>query len=68
MDWRGNLAAWLSGPEKSRQCRHEPPPPLCCEGAAVVDVGFDAWRAARSGLDDVGIGGGELSMAGTEFG
>lgn len=55
---RGNLAAWLSGPEKSRHLRQEPPPAACCVGAAAAVVGLDAWRAARSGLDDVGIGGG----------
>jgi hypothetical protein len=34
---------------------------------AAADVGFDAWRLARSGLDDLGIGGGVLSVDGIEF-
>ena len=49
MDCRGNRAAWLSGPEKSRHFRHEP----VAEG-----FGLEACRAARFGREESGIGGG----------
>lgn len=49
MDCRGNRAAWLSGPEKSRHFRHE----LVAEG-----FGLEACRAARFGREESGIGGG----------
>jgi hypothetical protein len=59
----------LSGPEKSRQWRQqpEPSPPPCCDSGAPADVGLDAWRAARSGLEAVGIGGGTPSIASAEL-
>jgi hypothetical protein len=49
MDCRGNCAAWLSGPEKSRHFKHE----LVAEG-----FGLEACRAARFGREESGIGGG----------
>jgi hypothetical protein len=63
IDSRGNLAAWLSGPEKSRQWRQESGPLPCCVAGVQLDIGLDAWRAARSGLEAVGIGGGTASIA-----
>ena len=55
---RGNLAACLSGPEKSRHLRH-----VAVGAAEGVDnnngiLGFVAIILDRSGRDDIGIGGG----------
>ena len=61
-DSRGKRAAWLSGPEKSRQWRQEFVG--ADTGAAVAEelsiLGFDALRAARSGRESFGIGGGPV--------
>ena len=55
---RGNCAAWLSGPEKSRQTKQMSEAgtedELEYDGAKV---GFVAWRADISGLEDRGMGG-----------
>lgn len=55
---RGNCAAWLSGPEKSRQTKQMSEAgseaELDCDGAKVD---FVVWRADTSGLEDRGIGG-----------
>lgn len=53
IDWRGKRAAWLSGPEKSRHRMQTP----ALEVAPIL--GFEACSAARSGREDIGIGGGD---------
>jgi hypothetical protein len=55
---RGNCAAWLSGPEKSRQTKQMSAAgtkgEIECDGAKI---GFVAWKADISGLEDRGMGG-----------
>jgi hypothetical protein len=58
MDSRGNRAAWLSGPEKSRHLRQTP----VCAGAAAF--GFNFSNSARLGREDRGTGGGEEGLEG----
>lgn len=60
-DWRGNLAACVSGPEKSRQSKHDVTEGgFCCRR-------FLAWE--RSGRDASGTGGGTpLVVGGREWG
>lgn len=60
---RGNLAACVSGAEKSRQMRQDE---VDCEGGGGLGdapiLGFVDSIFVRSGLDDMGIGGGVLSL------
>lgn len=57
--WRGNLAAWLSGAEKSRQVRQDSGVgwEVDC-GCWAPGFGFVARSFERSGLEDKGRGGG----------
>lgn len=60
----GNLAAWESGPEKSRQIRHED-----AVGAASGGLlGLLAWILEMSGLEARGIGGGAAALEGEGLG
>jgi hypothetical protein len=59
MDSRGNRAAWLSGPEKSRHLRQMS---VCARGAVVF--GFNCSNSARLGREDRGTGGGEDGLDG----
>ena len=62
-DSRGKRAAWLSGPEKSRQCRHKLAGEVFCGFAAPLTFGLEACNAARSGFDAAGTGGGAALSA-----
>ena len=60
----GNLAAWESGPEKSRQIKHED-----AVGAASGGLlGLLAWIFDMSGLEARGIGGGAADLEGEGLG
>jgi hypothetical protein len=61
-DWRGKRAAWLSGPEKSRQRRHSPEEEPCVPLVAEwpLSLGLDLLSSERFGREDRGIGGGEV--------
>ena len=60
----GNLAAWESGPEKSRQIRHED----AVGAASGESLGLLAWILDRSGLEARGIGGGAAALEGEGLG
>lgn len=63
-DSRGNLAAWASGPEKSRQRRQED-----AEGGVWVwGFGFEDWIFVISGRDVRGTGGGAPGLGGAGLG
>ena len=49
---RGKRAAWASTVEKSRHCKHR------LESDMAPGLGLDACKAAKSGRDERGIGGG----------
>lgn len=51
--WRGKVAAWLSGAEKSRHLRQD------CLDDDVWVAGFEPGVLERSGREDRGIGGGD---------
>jgi len=68
-DCRGKRAACASAAEKSRQCRHEVAGAEDAAGAVAPFVlGLDARSAARSGREEVGMGGGAPLTGGTEPG
>lgn len=56
--WRGNVAEWLSGAEKSRHFRHD-----ALDDGTVDDeawaTGLEARILERSGRDARGMGGGD---------
>jgi len=55
IDSRGKRAACASGPEKSRQMRHE----FDC---VAPGLGLEALRVAISGREAIGIGGGDAAL------
>ncbi len=59
-----NLAAWESGPEKSRQIRHED----AAGGASGGLLGLLGWIFDMSGLEARGIGGGAAALEGEGLG
>lgn len=62
IDWREKRAAWLSGPEKSRQRRHSPEEEPCVPLVAEwpLTLGLDLLSSERFGREDRGTGGGEV--------
>ena len=66
-DSRGNLVAWVSGPEKSRHIKQDAADGWDCE--FVPGLGLVARICERSGREATGTGGGALSaIAGPGFG
>jgi hypothetical protein len=58
---RGKRAACASAAEKSRHRRHEPADGAAADVELPLSFGFEACRAARSGFEAAGTGGGTLA-------